>query len=105
MAVSFKIGGKKPLPVVVMFQGQWFMPNEGVNVRVQLLIDNVVQSGANDILTVERPSGVSLVDGTHGFNFVSNVLSSGAHTAKLQWRDNGVNFGCIARRTLIVLHK
>ena len=105
MSVTFKLGGTASRPVIVLMQGQWFMPNEGVNVRIRLLVDGVVQSDPNNVLVVERPSGVSLTDGSHGFNFLSDPLTPGTHTAKIQWHDNGVNSGCIANRTLIVLHK
>ena len=104
-SVTFKLGGNAPQPVVVLMQGQWFMPNEGVNIRIRLLVDGIVQSDPNNVLVVERPCGVSLTDGSHGFNFLSDPPTPGTHTAKIQWHDNGVNSGCIANRTLIVLHK
>jgi hypothetical protein len=104
-SVTFKLGGTAPRPVIVLMQGQWFMPNEGVEVRIRLMVDGIVQSGPNNVLVVERPNGVALTDGSHGFNFLSNPLTPGTHTAKIQWHDNGVNFGCIANRTLIVMHK
>jgi hypothetical protein len=104
-AVTFKVGGTAPRPVIVLMQGQWFLPNDGVTVRIRLLIDNVVQSGPTDVLIAERPAGVALESGTHGFNFVSNALAPGPHTAKIQWHDNGVNFGCVTNRSLIVMHK
>ena len=104
-SLTFKLGGTAPRPVIVLLQGQWFMPHEGVEVRVRLLVDNVVQTGSSEILVAQRPSGVSLTDGTHGFDFLSNSLSPGTHTAKIQWHDNGVNSGCVTNRTLIVMHK
>jgi hypothetical protein len=104
-SVTFKLGGTAPRPVLVLLEGQWFFPNEGVTVRVRLVIDGVVQSGPTEVLVAERPTGVALVDGTHGFNFVSDTLFAGTHTAKIQWHDNGVNFGCVTNRTLIVMHK
>ncbi len=104
MSLTFKLGGSTSRPVVVSLQAQWFMPNEGVTIRIRMLIDGVVQ-GPTDVLVVERPTGVSLVDGTHGFDFISNLISPGTHTVKIQWHDNGVSFGCAANRTLIVMHK
>jgi hypothetical protein len=105
MSVTFTLGGAVSRRVIVMLQAQWFMPNEGVTVRVRLLIDGVVQSGPTEVLVAERPTGVALIDGTHGFNFISNTLSPGVHTAKIQWHDNGVNFGCATNRSLVVFHK
>jgi hypothetical protein len=105
MSATFKLGGAAGRPVLVLMQGQWFLPNDGVTIRIRLVIDGVVQSGSTDVLVAERPTGVALVDGTHGFNFVSDALTPGTHTAKIQWHDNGVNFGCIANRSLIVMHK
>jgi hypothetical protein len=104
-SVTFKLGGTASRPVIVMLQAQWFMPNEGVEVRVRLKIDNVVQTGSTDVLVAQRPTGISLTTGTHGYNFVSDQLTPGTHTAKIQWHDNGVNSGCVSNRTLIVMHK
>jgi hypothetical protein len=105
MSVTFKLGGSASRPVIVLMQGQWFMPHEGVDVRVRLLVDGAVQSGPTEVLVAQRPAGNSLTDGTHGFDFISNSLTPGTHTAKIQWHDNGVNSGCVANRTLIVMHK
>ena len=102
--VTFKLGGSAPRPVIVMLQGQWFMPNEGVDVRIRLLVDGSMQTPTN-VLMAQRPTGNSLTDGTHGFDFVTDPLTPGTHTAKIQWHDNGVNQGCITNRTLTVLHK
>jgi hypothetical protein len=104
-SVTFNLPGPAPRPLIVLLQGEWFLPNDGVQVRVRLLIDGLVPSGPTDVLVAERPSGVALDFGTHGFNFVSDQLSPGTHTAKVQWHDNGVNFGCITQRSLIVMHK
>jgi hypothetical protein len=104
-SVTFTLGGTAPRPVLVLLQGQWFLPNDGVTVRVGLVIDGVVQTGPTDVLVAERPTGVALTDATHGFNFVSDALAPGTHTAKIQWHDNGVNFGCVSNRSLIVMHK
>ncbi|HXJ63112.1 MAG TPA: hypothetical protein VNN79_05110 [Actinomycetota bacterium] len=105
MAVTFKLGGTASRPVIVMLQAQWFMPTEGVTVRIRFLVDGVVQSGPTDVLVVERPTGVALTDGAHGFDFLSDPLTPGTHTAKIQWKDNGVGQGCVANRTLLVMHK
>jgi len=105
MSVTFKLAGSASRPVIALVEGQWFMPNEGVDVRIRLLVDNVVQSGPTNVLVAQRPTGVALTDGTHGFNFLSDPLTPGTHTAKIQWHDNGVNSGCVANRSLIVMHK
>jgi len=104
MSVTFRLGGTKPKPVIVLLQAQWYLPNEGVTVRVRLEIDGQV-TGPSEVLLAERPTGVALIDSTHGFDFISDPLQPGAHTAKIQWHDNGVNFGCATNRTLIVMHK
>jgi hypothetical protein len=105
MALTFKLSGTASRPVIVMLQAQWFMPTEGVTVRIRFLVDGVVQSGPTDVLVVERPTGVALTDGAHGFDFLSDPLTPGTHTAKIQWKDNGVGQGCVANRTLLVMHK
>ena len=103
-SVTFRLGGSTSRPVMVLFGASWYLPNEGVELTVRLLIDGIGLVGSTDVLVAERPSGVSLVFGAHGFNFVSDPLAPGMHTAKIQWHDNGVNFGCVRQRNLIVMH-
>ena len=102
MSKTFRLGGRVAQPVIVLFQGQWGGFTSGAAVQIRLTIDGVPGSG----LTInERPSGEPNVVETHGYNFVSEPLAPGTHTATIQWADNGAGPSCIGRRSLIILHK
>ncbi len=103
MAKSFKLGGTAAQPVIVLFQGEWtsFMPGSGV--LIQLAIDQFAQSA--QINLAFRPSGEPDLVETHGFNFISDALAPGTHTAKILWKSNGAGQVCVRGRTMIVLHK
>lgn len=106
MSKSFSFGGTASQRVIALFEGQWGAFTEGSGASVRLLIDRVAQSGqGNGIRVDSRPSGEPFTTETHGFNFVSDLLAPGTHTATLQGRDNGAGPVCVSFRSLIVLHR
>jgi hypothetical protein len=102
---TFNLGGRSAQPVIVLFEAEWHSPNVGTFAQLALTIDGVFQSGAGFPVVDDRPSGEPEEVETHGFNWVSQPLAPGTHTATIMWRDNGVNPHCVRARTLIVLHK
>jgi hypothetical protein len=105
MAVTFKLGGSASRPVLVFIQASLAFPSEGASLIMRLTVDGVVQSGPDDVVVDLRPTGEPFPVSTHGFNFISDSLAPGTHTARIQWRDNGAGQGCARSRSLIVLHK
>ena len=86
---------------IVMFTGEW-IPNTG-RALIRLVIDGVVQSGPGDAASPFAPHEGAVV-ATNGFNFVSNALGIGNHTAKIQWATTGSQV-CIDERSMIVMHR
>lgn len=105
MSETFAFGGTASRPVIVLFQGSWRDRTEGSSVSIRLTIDGVVQSGPAFVGVDHRPIGEPPMADTSGFNFVSDMLAPGTHTATIQWADNGVGPFCVTDRSLIVLHK
>lgn len=105
MSKSFSFGGSASRHVIVLFEGEFGHLTEGTSLTIQLMIDGVVQSGPKDIFMLFHADGDEFPAGTHGFNFISDRLAPGAHTAKIQWRDTGAGPGCVFARSLVVLHK
>lgn len=106
MSETFSFGGTASRRVIVLFQSHWNLGAENSSVSIRLTIDGVVQSGPGNgfIINSQPADAQQRTVGTRGFNFISNPLAPGTHTAKIQWRDNGVGPGCAAARSLIVLH-
>jgi hypothetical protein len=86
---------------VVMFTGEW-IPNTG-RALIRLVVDGVVQAGPGDAASPFSPHEGTVV-GTNGFNFITNPLGAGAHTAKIQWSTTGSQV-CIDERSMIVMHR
>ena len=105
MSKTFTLGTTQNKPVVVMFDGEWFTGVEGSAAFVQLAIDGVVQSGPSSVVVAYTPFGAIAETETHGFNFISNALTPGTHTAAIQWADNGQGPYCVRVRSMIILHK
>jgi hypothetical protein len=62
--------------------------------------------GPFEVAVNHRPGGEpATFESTHGFTFISDLLSPGNHTATLEWRDNGLGSGCVHARNLIILHR
>jgi hypothetical protein len=89
MSKTFTLGTTSNKPVMVMFEGEWFTGTVGSAAFIQLAIDGVVQSGPNSVVVAFVPFGAIPETETHGFNFISDALAPGTHTAAIQWADNG----------------
>ena len=105
MSETFTQGGTLAKPVIVLSQGEFFGLAEGAEARIRLTIDGVVPSGPLEIVVKNRPTGDQSTIGAHGFNFISDPLAPGTHTARIRSRDNGGGPGCVNDRSLIILHK
>jgi len=102
MSKTFRLGGTASRPVIVLFQAQWIVISDTAVIR--LTIDGVAQS--EEIIVESRPSGEPFSDTeSHGYNFVTDALTPGMHTATIQWRDGGGGPACIDDRSMIILHK
>lgn len=102
MAKTFKLAGTVARPVIALFQGEWISGTDRAIIR--LVIDGVVQSGPGDSASPFAPhegSGVA----TNGFNFISNTIAPGTHTARIQWASVSGGLVCVDERSLIILHK
>jgi hypothetical protein len=101
MTVSFKLKDRER--VVVMFsavlgQGSGASPGRSA---IRLLIDGREQVvGQGGEVDAHQGDQVSL----DGFNFISDVLEPGKHTAVIQWRSQSGGQVCNDERSLIVLH-
>jgi hypothetical protein len=99
---NFSIPGTASEEVVVLFQAFWARIESGQVAFFTLVIDGVRDSQQ---LSVGTTAG-SVPPGLHGFNFISNALSPGPHTAKIQWRVfPGGGVVTVCDRSMIVLHK
>jgi hypothetical protein len=107
MTKTFKLGGTASRPVIVLFQSELSTGTPGSRVETRLTIDGVVQPGpgATVILSTLPSDALTGFVETHGFNFISNPLAPGTHTATIQWRDSGEGPWYASRRSLIILHK
>jgi len=105
MSKTFTLGTTSNKPVMVMFQGEWFTGTVGSAAFIQLAIDGIVQSGPNSVVVAFVPFGATPETETHGFNFISDALSPGTHTATIQWADNGQGPYCVRVRSMVILHK
>jgi hypothetical protein len=105
-AQAFTISGTASTQVVAMFQSEWFNQARAL---LRLTIDNVVQSGPGDssapFAANSGNDAGAVIDQTNGFNFISDSVAPGAHTARIQWASVSGGQICVDERTLIVLHK
>ena len=101
MSKTFSFGGAAERPVLVLFTGV-FDTSPQAQAELRLVIDGVVQSGAGELIVRKESTESHLA--TEGFNFVSDAVAPGTHTAELQWRVF-VSSVCIRARSLIVLHR
>jgi hypothetical protein len=104
MTETFTIGGQAPLPVIVLFQAEW-IDSDG-DALIQLEIDGVGQSGpgASGPFIVHNGGGDEFAS-TNGFNFISDTLQPGVHTATIQWGSVDGTRICVDERSMVVLHK
>jgi hypothetical protein len=101
MSKTFRLGGRVRQRVIVMFQGEFFEPTvRGAYALVRLVIDGVAQNSGEEVVIASY-----VVQATHGFQWVSEPLSPGTHTAVIEWRDGGNAPVYVAPRSMIILHK
>lgn len=83
----------------VLGQGSGASPGRSA---IRLLIDGVEQIvGGGGEIDAHDGDAVSL----DGFNFISDLLAPGTHTAVIQWRSVFGDQVCNDERSLIVLHR
>jgi hypothetical protein len=111
MAGVFVQGGASAEPLVVAFVGSWPKPTSGTpaGAFIFLEIDNnrVDVTSTNGGVLVHEGTAASVSNGTHGFNFVTDPIPPGSHTAKMRWADNvlsGSGTICVAERSMVIHH-
>lgn len=109
MARTFTISGTSSRSVVVLFQGSNWAANAQRQVEIQLTIDGVPNPGPGGSIVLpvfqgdedaQAPFAVS-----HGFNFQTDALAPGSHTARIRWRSFDGSTVCVGPRSMIVLFK
>jgi hypothetical protein len=105
MSKTFTQGATSNKQVIVQFEGEWFPQVLGSAAFIQLAIDGIVQSGPKSVVAAYTPFDAIPETETHGFNFISDALTPGSHTATIQWADNGQGPYCVRVRSMIILHK
>jgi hypothetical protein len=108
MTRTFTLGGSVNDEVVAMFQGSLSLDSSAGSFDtgfIRLKIDGVTQSPGTIPVIRARGSGSATEIGTHGFNWQSQPLPPGSHTARVQWRTELGSNLCVDARSLIVLHK
>jgi hypothetical protein len=111
MARAFVQGGTTAESVVVAFVGSWPKPTSGTpaGAFIFLEIDNnrVDVTSTNGGVLAHEGAATSVSNGTHGFNFVTDPIPPGSHTAKMRWADNvlsGSGTICVAERSMVIHH-
>jgi hypothetical protein len=104
-AVTWNQGGRVNDEVVSLFQAEWFNTDRGL---IQLRIDGVIQSGPGDSgAPMAADSGNdagSVIDETNGFNFISDPVAPGTHTAQIYWASVAGGVICADERSHIIQH-
>lgn len=99
MSVSFSTTAHSPAVILVSASSP-SLRFAGCGYFMRLLVDGAVQSGEVPVLLSDRDS--------RSFNFVSQPLTPGSHTATIQWRIEMPYFastGCVQARSLAVMHQ
>jgi hypothetical protein len=111
MSRTWTQGGAANDEVAVLFQGSGWFVEDTNNAAIRLTIDGAVVPGpgaASDLFVFGADPVGSPGDPqntSHGFNFQSNAVAPGQHTARIQWASlNGTEI-CVGPRSLLVLHK
>jgi hypothetical protein len=108
MTRTFTLGGSVNDEAVVMFEGSLSLDAStgGFDTGfIRLQIDGVTQSPGEISVIRARGSGSATEIGTHGFNWQSQALAPGSHTARVQWRTALGSNLCVDARSLIIFHK
>jgi hypothetical protein len=111
-SVAFTRTGDDTAAVVVSFVGQWPNPAGGGTANgafIFLEIDgerhDITSTNGGVLASPGNSNTVS--SGTHGFNFVTEPIAAGGHTASILWADNVLNGQgtiCVGERSLVVYH-
>lgn len=101
MTRTFTVGGTTSASVAVMFQGSLSLASSQQfdSGYIRLTVDGTQQSPG------QVPAIAPGDRGTHGFNWETNSLSPGSHTARVQWRTDLGSSYCADARSLLVLHR
>jgi hypothetical protein len=101
---TFSQGGGLGNETIIAFRAQMQQSNSGgaADLDVRLLIDGIPQSGSGSEIGV-FDGAANVFDGLFSWNFISDPVSSGTHTAKLQWR--ATSEACIYSRSMIIHHR
>jgi hypothetical protein len=97
MTTTFTLAGPNNKKVVALFQGEFDAASPSVDISIRLVVDGVVQSGPQPLVVDQ------VAHQTNGFNFLSDSLSSGSHTANIQWKTGSGVSGSVSARSLVVL--
>ena len=73
-------------------------PDAGV---IRLTVDNTLVQSPVDLIALGSTGEQRAV----AFNWETNAMTPGTHTARIQWRTNAGSLFCVADRSLIVLSK
>jgi hypothetical protein len=110
-ALTFTREGTDTASVIVSFVGNWPNPSGGTanGAFIFLEIDGQRRdlTSTNGGVLVSEGQSTSVGRGTHGFNFVTDPIPPGGHTATMRWSDNVLNGEgtiCVAERSLVVFH-
>lgn len=98
--------------IVVSFVANWPNPTGGGTASgafIFLEIDGQRRdvTSTNGGVLASPGQSTTVGSGTHGFNFVTEPIAPGPHTATMRWADNvlsGTGTICVAERSLVVLH-
>lgn len=113
MVTTFTQAGPDTTSIIVSFQGNWSQTvggDETVGAFIFLEVDGDrvdVTSTNGGVLATPGPSH-PVGSGTHGFNFVTEPILPGPHTATILWADNvlnGTNTICVHERSMVVHHR
>ncbi len=113
MLAAFTQHGPDTASIVVSFQGNWSQfaggePTVGAFIFLEVDGGRVdVTSTNGGVLATPGPTS-PIGSGTHGFNFVTEPLLPGPHTAVILWADNvlnGTGTICIGERTMVIHHR
>ncbi|MEK7530433.1 MAG: hypothetical protein AAB573_01055 [Patescibacteria group bacterium] len=100
MEESFTQGGIFSNEIYAAFTAQIDAP--GGNLDFRFLVDGLTQSGSGSGVVLKSSA---LNSTNNSWNFISDAVSPGAHTATLQWRViDGVQ-ACIGSRSMIIHHR
>jgi hypothetical protein len=109
MTRTFIVSGTTSKPAVVLFQGSYWSASLGDWAVIQLTIDNVPNPGPGSsvflYMFAADGDGYGSQFTSHGFNFQTNNLPPGSHTARIRWRAIGTDAQvCIGSRSMLVLY-